>query len=82
MKKLSLSFSGLIKGIRESLRRDTGLWKYVFDHKEPQSLTFPSPFDKISLFEKMLVLRCLRFDKVIPAVQLFVEGTSLRKYLT
>ncbi|XP_043287698.1 dynein axonemal heavy chain 7 isoform X2 [Venturia canescens] len=68
-------------GIQESLRRDTALWKYVFDHKEPQSLTFPSPFHKISLFEKMLVLRCLRPDKVIPAVQLFVEVELGKQYI-
>lgn len=68
------------KGIMESLKSSTGLWKYVFDHREPQSLTFPAPFDKLSLFEKMLVLRCLRPDKVVPSVQIFVEGICNKKF--
>lgn len=55
-------------------------WKKIFDHKEPQSMIFPKPFDKINLFEKMLVLRCIRSDKVVPAVQLFVEGKKIKIY--
>lgn len=49
-------------------------WKAIFDHMEPHTLTFPAPYDKLNPFERIIVLRCMRPDKVVPAVQQFVEG--------
>ncbi|KAJ8670547.1 hypothetical protein QAD02_001806, partial [Eretmocerus hayati] len=69
------------EGIRAAFEEDTNSWKVIFDHKEPHTLDFPEPFDKLSLFEKLLPLRCLRFDKVVPAVQLFIEVEMGRKYV-
>lgn len=50
------------------------LWKGIFDHREPHVVKFPEPFDHISKFERMLVLRCIRPDKVVPSVQQFVQS--------
>ncbi|KAK2577836.1 hypothetical protein KPH14_001102, partial [Odynerus spinipes] len=60
-------------GIRENFNRITEEWKTVFDSKEPQNTTFPAPYDNISSFERLLILRCIRPDKIIPAVQGYVE---------
>lgn len=49
-------------------------WKVVFDHMEPHTLQFPKPYEKLLPFQRMLVLRCIRPDKVVPAGQQFVEG--------
>lgn len=54
--------------------RKIGAWRAIFDHKEPHSVTFPPPYDNLDVFARMLILRCLRPDKVVPAVQQFVEG--------
>lgn len=50
----------------------------MFDHKEPHTMSFPEPWNKFNSFERMMVLRCIRPDKVVPAAQLFVEGKSVR----
>lgn len=63
-----------MQGIRLSFEKDSEKWKLIFDHKEPHILDFPPPFEKLSQFDKMLILRCLRYDKIIPAVQRFIEG--------
>ncbi|XP_015609892.1 dynein heavy chain 7, axonemal isoform X2 [Cephus cinctus] len=60
-------------GIREAFTEGVNKWKLIFDHTEPESLRFPAPFDELTRFEKLLILRCIRPDKVIPAVQQFVE---------
>ncbi|KZC14323.1 Dynein heavy chain 7, axonemal, partial [Dufourea novaeangliae] len=60
-------------GIRKALAGNSEHWKRLFDSKEPQNGTIPSPFDHLNLFERMLVLRCIRPDKIVPAIQIFVE---------
>ena len=48
-------------------------WKKIYDSVEPQNVTYPSPWNtKLTTFQKMLILRCIRSDKIIPAVQNFV----------
>ncbi|XP_012251165.2 dynein axonemal heavy chain 7-like isoform X2 [Athalia rosae] len=61
------------KGIREHFTSNLTAWKAIFDEKQPQSAVLPSPFRKLNPLEKMLVLRCIRPDKIVPAVQAFVE---------
>ncbi|CAK9824900.1 Dynein axonemal heavy chain 7 [Anthophora retusa] len=61
-------------GIRETFTKNTGEWRKLFDSKEPQNEPIPAPFEHFNLFKKMLVLRCIRPDKIIPAVQNFVEA--------
>ncbi|XP_025270954.1 dynein heavy chain 7, axonemal [Camponotus floridanus] len=68
-------------GIKDSYTRYINEWKKVFDHKEPHMLSFPAPWNKLTNFEKMLVLRCIRPDKVVPAAQLFVEEQLGHEYI-
>ncbi|KYN44278.1 Dynein heavy chain 7, axonemal [Trachymyrmex septentrionalis] len=68
-------------GIRDSYTRNIDEWKKIFDHKEPHTTTFPAPWNKLSSFEKMLVLRCIRPDKIVPATQLFVQEQLGHQYI-
>ncbi|XP_011505820.1 PREDICTED: dynein heavy chain 7, axonemal [Ceratosolen solmsi marchali] len=67
--------------IRSSFEEDIESWKVIFDATDPHFLNYPAPFDNLTLFEKLLVLRCLRYDKVIPAVQCFIEEELGKKYV-
>ena len=50
-------------------------WRTIFDSPEPQNARLPDPWnEKLNHLEKILVLRVLRPDKVVPAVQSFVSG--------
>ncbi|XP_047008198.1 dynein axonemal heavy chain 7-like [Ictalurus punctatus] len=60
------------KGLREDLERDG--WKEVYDSKDPHHATFPGEWqEKLGQLQRMLVIRCLRPDKIIPMVQEFVS---------
>jgi dynein heavy chain len=62
------------QGIRTHLEKNQDAWKEVFDNAEPQTATFPAPWpEKLSEFHNMLVLRCIRPDKVVAALQNFVQ---------
>ncbi|XP_011702284.1 PREDICTED: dynein heavy chain 7, axonemal-like isoform X3 [Wasmannia auropunctata] len=69
------------EGIRESFSKAVGEWKKIFDSREPQKEPFPAPYDSLNLFERLLILRCLRPDKIIPAVQLLVEEQLGAQYV-
>jgi len=64
--------------LAESFRDKTKAWKAIFDDSKPEALTFPAPFDKLDMTEphgalrKLCVVRCLRLDKTMDAVQLFI----------
>lgn len=70
-----LSF--FLQGIKDDFAKNIAAWKVIFDHKEPHTQQLPAPFDKLTSFEKLLVIRCIRADKVVPAVHRFVESTLL-----
>ena len=47
-------------------------WHRIFDSNEPHREPFPEPWaTKLDSFQKMLVLRCLRFDKVLECSLIF-----------
>ncbi|XP_018345947.1 PREDICTED: dynein heavy chain 7, axonemal-like [Trachymyrmex septentrionalis] len=69
------------EGIKDAFSNAVDNWKKVFDSKEPQKETFPAPYDKLNLFERLLILRCIRPDKIIPAVQLLVEEQMGPQYV-
>jgi len=64
----------VIQGLKDTFEQNIDAWKKIFDHKDPHTLTFPEPWHTLNLFERLLILRCICPDKVVAAVQLFVEG--------
>lgn len=68
-----LSKLPVFKGLNTHVASNLAAWKVVFDAMDPHKLPIPEPFaTKLTGFQKLLVLRCLRPDKVIPAIQDFV----------
>jgi dynein heavy chain len=61
------------QGTRDSFINHGNEWKLIYDSKEPQNMKFPEPFDNLTEFQRILILRSLRPDRVFPAVQIFVE---------
>ncbi|KAK9727720.1 ATP-binding dynein motor region [Popillia japonica] len=69
-------------GIREHFTSNLAAWRALFDSSEPQNVPLPSPWDdKLNRLEKMLVLRVIRPDKMLPAVQAFVEANLGKEYI-
>ncbi|KAJ3286989.1 Dynein heavy chain 7, axonemal [Borealophlyctis nickersoniae] len=61
------------KGFDAGFRQNVVEWKHLFDSAEPQELAMPGIWkDQLNPFQKLLVLRCLRPDKMTSAVSLFI----------
>ncbi|XP_074551174.1 dynein axonemal heavy chain 7 [Halichoeres trimaculatus] len=70
------------KGLRRDMARLRNEWKKVYDSPNPHQTPFPEEWqEKLSQFQKMLVIRCLRPDKIIPMVQEFVSDSLGRPFI-
>ena len=63
-------------GIKRSFVLAVDKWREIYDSQQPHLETFPLEFeDKLGLFQKLLIIRCLRPDKVILGLMNFVTQT-------
>jgi len=67
--------------LAESFEEDAGAWRPLYDGVEPHKVLLPGLFNSSSAFRKLLIVRCVRPDKVVPAVQDFVEANLGKKYV-
>lgn len=66
-------FKGLRPHIGNKANEDG--WKKVYDSMEPQDIPLPDGWqEKLTDFQKLVLIRCLRPDKVTPVVQNFVKN--------
>uniref|UniRef100_A0A5K3EKL7 Dynein_C domain-containing protein n=1 Tax=Mesocestoides corti TaxID=53468 RepID=A0A5K3EKL7_MESCO len=68
-------------GFIESVQQKPNAWKDVYDDSSPHAVTFPSPFEEATDLIRLVIVRCLRPDKVVPAVQNFIERKMGRQFL-
>ncbi|KAJ7552701.1 hypothetical protein O6H91_06G065600 [Diphasiastrum complanatum] len=60
-------------GLDLHVASNTADWKVIYNSLEPHKELLPGKYEKTSAFQKLLILRCVRPDKVIPAMQEFVS---------
>lgn len=61
--------------------KDVSLWRQYYDDRAPHKAELPPPWQKLTPFQKLIVLRCIRPDKVIPAVANFVKEKLGHKFI-
>ncbi|TKC51361.1 hypothetical protein EI555_000034, partial [Monodon monoceros] len=70
------------KTIRREFMHLKDGWKKVYDSLEPHHEVFPDDWeDKASEFQRMLIVRCLRPDKIIPMLQEFINNRLGRAFI-
>jgi len=72
---------GRFAGLREDFASEVTAWKSVYDAAAPQDMEFPGKAKTYTQLQRMIVLRCLRPDKVVPAVQAFVSKEMGQKFI-
>ncbi|KAG8227082.1 hypothetical protein J437_LFUL007419 [Ladona fulva] len=70
------------KGLKQDFCDNIRAWKQYYDKTQPQHEELPGPWkSSLSSFQKLIILRCLRPDKVVPAVQDFIEESIGKNYV-
>ncbi len=69
-------------GLRESVAKNPSVWRELYDTSDAHRHVYPFGWnDKLSAFQRLLVLRCFRPDKMILGVQDFVIATMGEKFV-
>jgi dynein heavy chain len=64
-----------IVGIKNDFIQKVNDWKEYYDQADQEDSTFPNPwYDKLSDFQRILVVRTIRPDKVIPIIIKLIES--------
>jgi len=82
--ELSKAENGLpvFEGLVESFKSTPKEWKVLYDSSEPHKEILPKPFqDRLNTLQKLIIVRCLRPDKLVPAVQEYVGESMGERYV-
>eukprot|EP00210_Caulerpa_lentillifera_P005286 g5050.t1 len=56
-------------------------WKEIYDHEAPERMKFPCEETRsLTIFERLLVLRCLRLDRVTKVIREYIATTLGAQY--
>lgn len=71
-------FSNISKSFSEHLSD----WRAIFDANNPTSLPLPNPWNaNLESFQKLLIIRCLRPDKMVTAIANFIIEKMGKRYI-
>uniref|UniRef100_A0A803SP16 Dynein axonemal heavy chain 12 n=1 Tax=Anolis carolinensis TaxID=28377 RepID=A0A803SP16_ANOCA len=70
------------KGLKSHVTAQPDDWRKIYDSKEPQNVVLPRPWNtSLNEIKKMIILRCLRPDKISPAMTTFVTDKLGKKFV-
>ncbi|KAI8825240.1 dynein heavy chain and region D6 of dynein motor-domain-containing protein [Fimicolochytrium jonesii] len=70
------------KGFSNSVREQVTSWKDIYDAADPHKEPYPGGWDqRLSAFQKLVVLRILRPDRVVLGIMEFVRGQMGQKFI-
>uniref|UniRef100_A0A7M4FPW0 Dynein axonemal heavy chain 12 n=1 Tax=Crocodylus porosus TaxID=8502 RepID=A0A7M4FPW0_CROPO len=70
------------RGLRNHVTENISEWRKIYDGKDPQNLPLPKPMNTmLNELQKMILIRCLRPDKVSLAITVFVTDKLGKKFV-
>lgn len=71
-----------VQGLPDSIAVNNVSWKKIYDSLEPDHAPLPEPWrSELSPLQKIVTLRTLRPDKLIPALTTFVADSLGRRFV-
>lgn len=60
-------------GIADHVQSNPEAWRHIYESQAAHEEELPEPWSSLSPFRKLIVLRCVRPDKLVPGVMNFVQ---------
>ncbi|XP_062273833.1 dynein axonemal heavy chain 10 [Scomber scombrus] len=80
--KLAELFPEQFGSLPDDMEKNSAYWKSWYDLDAPEQASFPMKYEEnLSAFQKLLLLRCFRVDRVYRAVTDYVTVTMGEKYV-
>nr|XP_034492395.1 dynein heavy chain 3, axonemal [Marmota flaviventris] len=70
-----------LRGLMVHLAQNTKEWKMIYDSAWPHEERFPGPWKSLQGLDRMVILRCLRPDKIVPAIREFISDHMGKVYI-
>ena len=68
--------------LRQSVGEAPEAWKKIYDSPQPQAEALPGKWGTaLDAFQKLVVLRCLRPDKVVPGMTAYVDAVAGSRFV-
>lgn len=58
-----------LKDLHVNVKKNIQDWKLFYDSPNPQESMFPAPYGNLEEMLKLIVLKCFRSDKIVPAIR-------------
>jgi dynein heavy chain, axonemal len=79
---LTLESLKVFKGISSDFKNHLEAFKEIFDSSEPHRQKLPEPWStKLDSFQHIIILKCLRPDKVTNAMQDYVANNIGQRFI-
>ncbi|XP_034243583.1 dynein heavy chain 3, axonemal isoform X2 [Thrips palmi] len=70
-----------LDGLMKSVQSDTAAWKAYYDSSSPHLEKPPAPYTDVKGLQKLVILRALRPDKLVPAIQEYVLNNMGQSFI-
>ncbi|KAG8470448.1 hypothetical protein KFE25_008869 [Diacronema lutheri] len=70
-----------LRDVCDSFVRNDGLWKAWYDEDAPETAKVPEYEERLSAFEKLLVVRCVREDRTLLSVSAYITESLGQRYM-
>ncbi|KAL3685151.1 hypothetical protein R1sor_003173 [Riccia sorocarpa] len=81
LEMIKLSSIPNFTGFAQDFTQNPNQWKPLYDSPIPYKSTFPPKWDKLNIFQKLLVVKIFRPEKIVESVNEFVLEAMGPKYL-
>uniref|UniRef100_A0A1A9ZUE4 Uncharacterized protein n=1 Tax=Glossina pallidipes TaxID=7398 RepID=A0A1A9ZUE4_GLOPL len=64
-----------------NFEKDIAKWKIYYDLSSPEEASLPAPYENVDEMLHLIILKCLRPDKIVPAVRSYITRNMDRSFV-